>query len=393
MHPGAAQSRTGRSATVVGLCACVAALMLAAACTADPGAEPEPIGPTPASELTVALVLAPAIEEGAGDFGAVAGLERAIDAGVVAQTDTKVFEPNAQGTDRRAMVRSAADEGFDLVIAIGAAYTHAVDEVARDHRRQLFAIVGGGAQPGRNVADMTFRRNDAGFLAGAAAAMKSKSGLVGFVGGQSGTGLIEASQAGFEAGAREVDSDVGILVAYVGEDPTAFADPGAAQALAATMYANGADVIAHDAGASGAGVFAAAADTAKLAIGADVDETLLVPPEEQEAILTSAVDRIDVVVEDTIRAAAEGTFVDGSHSFGLAQGGVDYAVNAVNDTPRLLSEAMQLRLDEVLSRVASGEIVVPTEPELEPELPAEPTSPPPTSTPPTTTPPTGSASV
>ncbi|MEX2101770.1 MAG: BMP family ABC transporter substrate-binding protein [Actinomycetota bacterium] len=352
-----------------------AATLMLAACTR--GSAPEPATSAPPGDstaapgtLTVALVLAAGgTDPGSVNASAIEGLDRAVDAGAVARSDTEMFEPNVRGTDRRAVLARAADSGARLVVAIGPAYSRAVDRVRRDHRRQLFAVVQGDAVPAPNVANLGFAVNEAGFLAGAAAAMKSKTGTVGFLGGQSGTGLVERAQSGFEAGAREVDPDVGILVSYLGTDPEAFADPDAGRAVAASMYANGADVIAHYAGASGMGLFAAATELQRLAIGSDVDETALVPEDEQEAILTSAVDRVDVAVEDVVRAAASDTFVGGFHAFGLAEGGVDYAVNEVNATPRLLSDAMRLRLDELAARVAAGEIVVPLEPDVEPEVP------------------------
>ena len=250
----------------------------------------------------------------------------------------------------------------------------------------------GDAEAAPSVANLGFANNEGSFLAGAAAAMKSKTGTVGFVGGEAGTGLIERSQAGFEAGAREVDPEVRLLVTYLGEDPSAFDDPVAARSAAATMYASGADVIAHDAGASGVGVFEAAADVQALAIGADVDETLLVPLELQEVILTSVVDRVDVAVEDAIRAVTADTFVGGFHAYGIAEGGVDLAVNEINATPRLLSDAMRLRLDELAARVVAGEIVVPVVPEVEPELPTAPAVPSVSPTAPSTIDPSGTGS-
>jgi basic membrane protein A len=368
------------------------AILVAAACTDDPVPTPGPTRSPPPEATTVALVLAPGDPALGVNVTAIEGLERSIDAGLVARGDTETFEPDLRGTDRRAVLRRAADGGADLVIAIGTAYSRAVDAVRTGRRTQRFAIVNGDAEAAPSVANLGFANNEGSFLAGAAAAMKSKTGTVGFVGGEAGTGLIERSQAGFEAGAREVDPEVRLLVTYLGEDPSAFDDPVAARSAAATMYASGADVIAHDAGASGVGVFEAAADVQALAIGADVDETLLVPLELQEVILTSVVDRVDVAVEDAIRAVTADTFVGGFHAYGIAEGGVDLAVNEINATPRLLSDAMRLRLDELAARVVAGEIVVPVVPEVEPELPTAPAVPSVSPTAPSTTDPSGTGS-
>jgi basic membrane protein A len=174
--------------------------------------------------------------------------------------------------------------------------------------------------------------------------------------------LIERFQAGFEAGAREIDPDIEILVEYIGDSTAAFNDPTRGEALSAKMYDGGADIVYHAAGGSGAGLFKAAVQSNNLAIGVDSDQSLTASPEQRKVILTSMLKRVDTAVHDAIQQTAEGSFQSGTQVFGLAEEGVGYAVNEYNDNPRLLSQDIQTQLDELQQQIIDGAIEVPEEP-------------------------------
>jgi basic membrane protein A len=303
---------------------------------------------------------------GVGDQGfndsAFLALNNAIDDGIVAEEDTDTIEPNASGSNRDDNVVNLADQGYDIVIPVGFAFSPGVDEIAPDYPDVNFAIVDGFAAEADNVANLTFKEHEGSFLVGAAAALKSETGTIGFLGGQKGTGLIEKFEAGYVAGAQEVNPDIEILVEYIGDSTQAFNDPTKGEALSAKMYDGGADVVYHAAGASGAGLFKAAVEANKWAIGVDLDQSLTASPEQRKLILTSMLKRVDVAVYDAIEQTAQGNFKSGTQVFGLKEDGVGYAVNKYNDNEQLLSQEIQDRLEELRQRILDGDITVPTEP-------------------------------
>jgi basic membrane protein A len=209
-----------------------------------------------------------------------------------------------------------------------------------------------------NVADYTFKEQEGSFLVGAAAALKCQCDTIGFLGGQQGTGLIEKFEAGYEAGAKAVNPDMTILVEYIGDDTTAFNDPVKGEALSTKMYDAGAEVIYHASGASGAGLFNAAVEANKLAIGVDSDQYLTASAEQQPLILTSMLKRVDVAVYNAIQAVGDGTF-GGSQVFGMAEDGVDFSQS---NTTEMTQDIID-QLEDYRAQIISGEIVVPDKPD------------------------------
>ena len=223
------------------------------------------------------------------------GLQAAIDEGLVAEENVNVLEANQSGSNRDDNVVNLAEQGADLVIPVGFAFSEGIQKVAPDFPDVNFAIVDGFAcldKPCENVSNLTFKEQEGSFLVGAAAALKSEAGTIGFLGGQQGTGLIEKFQAGYEAGAKAVNPDIEILVEYIGDTTQAFVDPTKGEALVERMYDGGADIIYHAAGLSGSGLFKAAVSQNKLAIGVDSDQSLTASP-SSKLILTSMLKRVD----------------------------------------------------------------------------------------------------
>ncbi len=293
-----------------------------------------------------------------------AGLQRAIDEGLVDEGNTELLEANQTGSNRDENIVNLADQEFDLIIGVGFAFSEGVAEIAGDYPDQNFAIVDGFAtfvaEDATNIADLTFKEHEGSYLVGIAAAMQSQTGTIGFLGGQEGTGLIEKFQAGYEAGARSVNPDIEILVEYIGDSTQAFVDPRSGRNLSEGMYDSGADVIYHAAGQSGLGLFQAADAADQWAIGVDSDqyEVLADNPEQQEHILTSMLKRVDTAVYEAIAQAVEGNFEAGLQVFGLAEEGVDYA-----DSNPELSDEIIAAMDEAKQGIIDGDITVPEEPE------------------------------
>jgi basic membrane protein A len=316
------------------------------------------------SEVQVALAFDVG---GLGDLSfndaAYRGLNQAIDEGIVAKDNTDYLESNQSGSNRDDNVVNLADQGYDLVCAIGFAFSPGIDESAKEFPDTDFAVVDGFAKDAKNVSNLTFKAEEGSYLVGAAAALKSQTGTIGFLGGQQGTGLIESFEAGFEAGARKVDPNVEILVQYIGDSTAAFTDVTKGEALSQKMYDSGADVIYHAAGQSGLGLLKAAAENQMLAIGVDSDQSLTATPEQQKYILTSMLKRVDVAIHDVIKQEADDSFKSGTQVFGLAEDGVGYAVNKYNDNDRLLSQDIQDQLEKLKQDIIDGKIKVPTEPQ------------------------------
>jgi basic membrane protein A and related proteins len=295
---------------------------------------------------------------------AIRGMQQAIDEGLIAEENTELLEANATGSNRDENVVNLADQGFDLIVGVGFAFSEGIAELAPDYEEQNFAIVDGFANAVNeeltNVADLTFAEHEGSYLVGIAAGMQTESQTVGFLGGQEGTGLIEKFQAGYEAGVEAACPDCEVLVEYIGDSTQAFVDPTRGEALSASMYDQGADVIYHAAGQSGLGLFQAADEAEAWAIGVDSDqyELLADNPEQQEHILTSMLKRVDTAVYDAIAQAVEGSFEPGFQVFGLAEEGVDYA----DSTPELSNE-IKTEMDAAKEAIIAGELTVPEEPQ------------------------------
>jgi basic membrane protein A len=293
------------------------------------------------------------------------GLQAAIQEGLVSEENTELLEANQTGSNRDENIITLADQGFDLIIGVGFAFSEHVAEIAPDYPDTSFAIVDGFAtfvnEDATNIADLTFREQEGSFLVGAAAGLKTETQTVGFLGGQEGTGLIERFQAGYEAGVAETCPDCEVLVEYIGDSTQAFVDPTRGEALSAKMYDQGADVVYHAAGQSGLGLFKAAVEAGPdaIAIGVDSDQYLTASEEEKPHIMTSMLKRVDTAVHDAIADVADDSFEGGIQVFGLAEEGVDYA----DSNPQLLTEDIQAQLDEFKQQIIDGEITVPEEPQ------------------------------
>jgi basic membrane protein A len=272
--------------------------------------------------------------------------------------------PDEGGENREELVRLLADQGSSLVFGVGFLFTDSIGAVAPDFPDTRFAIVDPSPPvDAPNVANLGFAEHEGSFLMGAAAALTSTTGHVGFIGGVE-IDLIKKFEAGYAAGAKHVNPDITVDVAYITQPPdfNGFADPARAKEIAAGMYESGADVVYHAAGGSGGGLFEAAAEASEQggsqvwAIGVDSDQYNLVDASLQPYILTSMLKKVDVAVYDTITRAAAGEDVAGNTVYDLASGGVDYATSGG------FVDGIAEQLDELKQQVIDGEIEVPEAP-------------------------------
>ncbi len=265
------------------------------------------------------------------------------------------LEPNADGSNREDLLRQSAEGGADLVIGVGFNFFDPLTAVAADYPDTKFAIIDSVVEAD-NVASVTFAEEQGSYLVGAIAAQSTGSDTVGFVGGVE-TELIKKFEAGFTAGVEEVNADATVEVKYLTPDGdfSGFNDSAKGQTVASGLYDAGADVIFHASGGSGAGVFAAAAEADRLAIGVDSDQYFQVDEAEQECMLSSMLKRVDVGVYDTIAALASDEFEAGVQVFDLSNGGIDYSLagGQVKD---------QAQIDDLKQQIIDGDIEVPTAP-------------------------------
>jgi basic membrane protein A len=267
------------------------------------------------------------------------------------------FEPT-QGSDREAALRMFAQGGADLIVGVGFLFTDDIRAVATDFPERKFVCIDyswveGDPVPA-NLVGLKFREEEGSFLVGALAAMVSQSKVIGFVGGMD-IPLIHKFEAGYRAGATQEDPQLRVLVSYAGVTGEAFKNPAKGKELALAQYERGADVIFHASGSTGLGVFEAAREKGKLAIGVDADQAAEAPGH----VLTSMVKCVDRVVFEEIQAAQTGRFQGGVKILGLKDGGVDYVHNATNQT--WVTPEREARLREIAARIAAGEIRVPVE--------------------------------
>ncbi|HEY0775090.1 MAG TPA: BMP family ABC transporter substrate-binding protein, partial [Nocardioidaceae bacterium] len=179
-------------------------------------------------------------------------------------------EPESAREER---LRTFADAGYDPIIAVGFAYSAAVAKVAAEYPEVHFAIIDDEGAQADNIANLVFAEEQGSFLVGAAAALKSETDHVGFIGGVE-VPLIQKFEAGFIAGAQEVNPNIKIEKTYLTQAPdfSGFNDPAKGKTAAQGMFDAGADVVYHAAGGSGGGLFEAAAESDNWAIGVDSDQ-------------------------------------------------------------------------------------------------------------------------
>jgi basic membrane protein A and related proteins len=284
------------------------------------------------------------------------GLDQAVDElGVTGLEST----PTGDG-DRAERVQGLVDEGAGLVIGVGFLFGDSITAAAEANPDASFAIIDSVVDL-PNVASLVFAENEGSFLVGAAAALKSQSGTIGFIGGVE-NDLIKKFEAGYVAGAQAVNPDIEVLTNYITQPPDfgGFNDPARAKEIAAAQYEAGADVIFHAAGGSGGGLFEAAAEAGEpgevWAIGVDSDQYLNATPATQPYILTSMLKKVDVATFGTIKAFTDGSFAPGVQVFDVASDGVGYSTSG-----GFIDDIVD-QLDEFAAQIAAGEIEVPEAP-------------------------------
>ena len=255
------------------------------------------------------------------------------------------FEISNEAQREQAM-RRMAEKGANPIVGVGFSMASTVEKVAKDFPKQQFAIIDMVVKA-PNVESVVFKEQDGSFLVGMMAAIASKTGKVGFVGGMD-IPLIRKFQCGYEQGAKYANPKIEISANMTGTTPSAWNDPARGSELAKAQFAKGVDVVFAAAGGTGSGVYQAAKDAGKLAIGVDSNQNHLQPG----TMLTSMVKRVDVDVANLFNKTQPGAIT----VIGLKEGGVDYALDKHNE--KLVSADMKKKVDAAKADIIAGKIKV-----------------------------------
>lgn len=265
------------------------------------------------------------------------------------------IEPQGEGADREAALRQmASDPDTKLIIGVGLLFTDDIAAISKEFPDKKFACIDYNPQPGvkipSNLSGIVFEEKKGSFLAGVIAALKSKTGTVGFIGGMD-SNIIRKFESGFAEGARYVKPDIKVISGFIGMTGSAFNDPAKGKELALGQYSRGADIIYQASGASGMGVIEAARETGKLVICTDMDQEYLAPGR----VLTSMTKAVDKAVLATVEDAIKNRFQGGTQRvFGLDGRYTDYVYNDRNST--LIDKSSHERVEKIRSGILSGEI-------------------------------------
>jgi basic membrane protein A and related proteins len=247
-------------------------------------------------------------------------------------------------------MRAFAERGYDLIIGVGFAQAPIMESVSRDYPNLKFAIID-GVIDSPNVASLIFKEHEGSFLVGMIAGDVTKTGKIGFVGGMD-IPLIHKFATGYVEGARYANPNAQVFENYVGVTDAAWNNPGKGKELAKAQIERGADIIFQAAGNSGLGVFDAAEETGKLAIGVDSNQNWVKPG----FILTSMIKRVDVAVYKTVQEVVEDRFKGGLHLYGLDNDGIAYALDDYNRG--LIPQSVLDQVEQAKKEIVEGRIKV-----------------------------------
>lgn len=272
-------------------------------------------------------------------------------------------EPDAPADMNEMQRQFAGDDDIDMVVCIG--FDHEVDleENAVEFSDTPFALVDAVVEED-NVANYVFREHEGSFQVGHLAGLLTDmdyahaggssdpdEARVGFVGGEE-IALIERFEAGYIAGAQYANPDIETPSAYAGS----WNDPATGQEIAIGMYDDGADVVYHAAGGTGGGVFEAAQDAGRFAIGVDDDQSISAS-EFSDVIVASMIKRVDTAVYESVEALVNEEFEGGINDLGLEEDGVGAVIG--QDFDGELPDEIVDALEESRQAIIDGEIDVP----------------------------------
>ncbi|WP_319466847.1 BMP family ABC transporter substrate-binding protein [uncultured Pseudodesulfovibrio sp.] len=252
--------------------------------------------------------------------------------------------------DYVAEIERLAQQGYSPIFLLYGAHYPKVVELARKFSTTRF-IVFDWVWDEPNLYSFTLSTHEGAFLAGALAAMATKSGILGFV-SVSDMPALRRFLCGYEQGARHIKPDIKVLSGFIGQYPGSWFDSEATASMANKLMDQGADVLFQVAGGAGPAVLEAAAKRGKLGIGVDLNQNGLFPGH----VLTSMLKRTDMAVFAALMLAKRGIWRDNLKRLGLAQGAVDVVFDENNKS--IVSKEMRERIERIKREIVLGSIVV-----------------------------------
>ncbi|MFL5233176.1 MAG: BMP family protein [Microvirga sp.] len=306
---------------------------------------------TPAQQGATAALKPAVVYDLGGKFdksfneGVYAGAEKfKKDTGV----EYRDFEPQNEAQKEQALRRFARD-GHSPIVAVGFSQQAALEKVAVEFPNLRFAIIDAVVDK-PNVRSITFKEHEGSYLVGMLAAMASKTGKVGFVGGMD-IPLIRKFACGYVLGVKAAKKDAQVFQNMTGTTGAAWNDPVKGGELAKSQIDRGADVVYHAAGGTGIGVLRAVADAGKLGIGVDSNQNMLHPGK----VLTSMVKRVDVATHTAFAQARDQNW-GGHRILGLKEDGVAWADDDNNKA--LVTAEMRSAIETAAADIKDGKVQV-----------------------------------
>jgi len=352
-----------RTILVMLVAAMVIGLVASCAPTATPTPTPKPAEPTkaaptkppePGKTYKVALVISLLGDRSFLD-SAARGIGWAQER--LPNVETKIIE-NADVGEQQLAARAMAEADYDLIITVGFGSADWTSEIAAEYPDTHFALVDATLDV-PNGTGLIFKEHDGSFTVGMAAAMLTKTGKVGFVGGMD-VPLLRRFQEGYIQGVKYADPNVQVVSGWVG----AWGDPTKGKELALTQYEEGADIIYAAAGKSGEGVLAASAEKGLFSMGVDSDQCYIAPGN----VICSMMKMVDVSVFDAIKSLTEGTLEAGNRVYGLENDAVglcylyDIDTEFLDNGPADMAEKMTNEVipavKAAVQRIKAGEMCV-----------------------------------
>ena len=280
------------------------------------------------------------------------GLERAKqDFGI----EFEVIDPG-DGADRESALRKlASKKDIGLIFAVGFIFTEDITTVAKDFPNKKFGCIDYAVNQEvkipNNLAALEFKEEEGSFLVGAIAGLLTKTNKVGFLGGMK-SALIKKFETGYVQGVEYVNPDCKVLTGYVSVSADGFKNPGKGKEISLSLYTNGADIVYHASGLSGLGLFEAAREENKLAIGVDLDQYNEAPG----FVLTSMTKQVDEIIYQTIKDFLDDKFSGGVKTLGLKDKGVDYVYDENNK--ELITKEARDKVEDIRTKIISKEIII-----------------------------------
>jgi len=293
-------------------------------------------------QLRVALVLPGPITDGTFNSAAYQGIKKA-----ESKYNLKIsVQENTDLAKIEAALRSFAKAGYDVIIGHGYQFAEPALKIHKDYPKTWFIVNTAKVAAAPNLASFDNRWGDAGYVGGAVAALVSKTGIVGHIGGIP-VPVIKEYNEGFERGAKRMNPKVKFLSAYVGS----FSDIAKANEITRSLIEQGADVVTATGNENVMGTIQAAKDMGVMAIGSAFDAHMAAP----DTIVTTALINMDVNIDLAIGRVIDKTIEPKNYLLGFKDGGIGLA--PYYNFADKISEADKAKIDQLIEDIKAGKVM------------------------------------